>query len=178
MLTHPCLAAFGRCAGTLRSVQLVKLNSDGTRAMRDGQKYPKMIYGTAKGSFVTIQHDTNSTKTYVAEGIETALSLKTAGLKGTIVASGGIHNMKNLDVHSQEIVLAADNDAGKTDKILHTIKDHLTDKGHHVRMVMPKTPGQDFNDALQKGPEAVAQYFREAERTHSQDTSKHISRGR
>ena len=97
ILTHHCLAAFGKDhEGRLSSVQLTKLDDQGKRALTiDGEKWNKIQYGVAKGSFVLLQDDKTTNCVFIAEGLETALSIKEANVKGKIIASLGIHNISN-----------------------------------------------------------------------------------
>lgn len=114
-LSYPCLAAFGRALnGRLSSVQLTKLTEEGKRALApDGQKLAKIHYGIAKGSFVCLQEDKTVCRVFIAEGIETALSIKDAGVKGIIVASLGINNIPNYQGSEKEVILCGDNDDHK-----------------------------------------------------------------
>jgi phage/plasmid primase-like uncharacterized protein len=82
-LKHDSLASFARdVEGTLQSVQLTKLNENSARATLQGNKLPKIHYGHPKGTFVTIQFEPQSSRVFLAEGLETALSIKMAGREG------------------------------------------------------------------------------------------------
>ncbi|HUX79179.1 MAG TPA: toprim domain-containing protein [Alphaproteobacteria bacterium] len=167
ILTHSCLAAFGRDhKGRLSSVQLTKLTEEGERALtHDGQKLTKIQYGIAKGSFVCLQEDKTHDRVFIAEGIETALSLKEAGLKGRIMASLGIHNISNYQGSEKEVILCADNDAHKQDsqthKIMENTKDQFITQGKSASIIRPSQPGDDFNDVLKKqGVQSVQSYVK------------------
>ena len=155
-LAYDCLAAFGRTeTGSLSSVQLTKLDDQGNRARTsEGEKLTKIQYGLAKGSFVTLQKDKTHDRVFIAEGVETALSLKEAGLKGTIIASLGIYNMANYKGPEKEIILCGDNDDhkenSKTHSILEATKENFEDQGKSVLIIKPSNPGDDFNDVLKK----------------------------
>lgn len=71
-LGHHCFAAFGLTADNrLSSVQLTKLDDQGNRALGfDGQKFNKLQYGIAKGSFVCLQEDKTSNRIFMAEGVD------------------------------------------------------------------------------------------------------------
>jgi hypothetical protein len=103
---------------------------------------------------VTLQEDKSNTRVFIAEGVETALSLKEAGLKGTIVASLGIHNMANYKGPQKEIILCGDNDAhkehSKTHNILEATKENFETQGKSVLIIKPSHTGDDFNDVLKK----------------------------
>ena len=168
-LKHDCFAAFGHNkVGELRSVQLTKLEDTGKRALsRDGEKLNKINYGLAKGSFVTLQDAPEGIdRVFIAEGIESALSIKEAGVSGKIVASLGIYNIGNYQ-GGKEIIICADNDEHKqnarTQEILERIQNQFKEQqGRAVSIIKPFNPGQDFNDVLkEKGPQGVQDYVRE-----------------
>lgn len=166
MLGHDCFAAFGRKAdGSLSVVQVTKLNRDGTRAKnQEGDKLNKIQYGLSRESFVTLQE--GSGPVFIAEGLETAMSIKETGVAGKIVASLGIHNMANYNGPERTIVLCADNDEHKPTSQTHLLvqksMEALEDKGHTVDVLKPSTPGQDFNDVLkEQGSKGVAEYVKQ-----------------
>lgn len=166
-LQHDCLAAFGRnYEGQLSSVQLTKLDPQGRRALTtDGTKLNKIHYGIAKGSFVSLQTDKSSNHVFIAEGVETALSLKEAGIKGEIVASMGIQNMANYQGSKKEIIICADNDDHKqnsqTHKTIENTKNNFESQGKSVSIIKPNVPGDDFNDVLKKqGISGVQEYVK------------------
>lgn len=166
-LAHTCLAAFGRDKdGTLLSVQLTKLKEDGTRAtLVTGEKLAKIKYGIGKEAFVTLQSKPESQTVIIAEGVETALSIKQTGIDATIVAAQGIHNIKNYQGTEKHIVLAADNDDHKpnsgTHKVIAQAQEHFKAQGNDVTVIKPQTPGDDFNDVLKKqGVEGVKDHLK------------------
>lgn len=165
ILTQDCFAAFGRnSADELCNVQLTKLNEDGKRALSpDGEKLNKIQYGISKGTFVTVQQETaTEPRVFIAEGVETALSLKDAGLRGKIVASLGVHNIKNYEGGEKEVIICADHDgpASPTSEVIQQAREHFKELGKSVVMVKPQKEGQDFNDVLKKeGIEGVQAYL-------------------
>jgi hypothetical protein len=185
-IQHHCLAAFGRNQEErLSSVQLTKLDDQGKRALTQmGEKLSKIHYGIAKGSFVFLQEDKATNRVFMAEGIETALSLKEAGIKGRIVASMGIYNMANYQASEKEIILCADNDEHKPHsqayKTIEKAQTHFQAQGKSVSLIKPIQPGDDFNDVLKKqGPIGVQEYVKpylnlEKENTHGSYSSKEI----
>ena len=166
-LQHNCLAAFGRNQeGRLRSVQLTKLDPQGRRGLNsDGTKLSKIHYGIAKESFVHLQEDKSSSHIFIAEGVETALSLKQAGIKGTIVASQGIYNVANYKGSQKDIIICADNDENKprsqTAQVIEQAKFHFQAQDKSVAIIKPQQPGDDFNDVLKKqGIGALQEYVK------------------
>jgi len=121
---------------------------------------PKKSYGNIKGSFVSI-HNTNSDITIIAEGLETALSIKESGIDANILCSLGVYNIKNYDPDkANKIIIAHDNDGNTsiTNKIIDEAANILSSKAI-VRVVSPKELG-DFNDVLKKfGSVAVKAEF-------------------
>ncbi|MBT5389556.1 MAG: hypothetical protein HOL16_02455, partial [Alphaproteobacteria bacterium] len=168
-LKHDCFAAFGHNKdGELRSAQLTKLDEQGKRALSmSGEKLNKIQYGVAKGSFVTLQDaPKDNNRVFIAEGVETALSIKEAGVSGKIVASLGIYNIGNYQ-GGKEIIICADNDAHKansqTHKILEKIQNQFKEQQDRVvTVIKPFKPGHDFNDLLkEKGIQGVRDYVTE-----------------
>lgn len=166
-LQHDSLAAFGRNQdGRLSSVQLTKLDIQGKRALAsDGTKLNKIHYGIAKGSFVLLQEGKSTDPVFIAEGIETALSIKQAGVKGKILASMGIHNMANYQGTAKEIIICADNDDHKQNSQTHKTIEHTRNifesQGKSVSIIKPTQPGDDFNDVLKKqGISGVQEYVK------------------
>jgi hypothetical protein len=162
ILKHDSLAAFARdTQGTIQSVQLTKLNKNGSRATIQGEKLPKIHYGSPKGAFITVQYAPQSPRVFLAEGLETALSIKMVDVKGTIISVGGIHNLKNYNDEAKEIVLVCDHDkpGSPASKTIADTKQHYEKKGLSVQTLMPKTLGHDFNDVLkEQGVESVKKY--------------------
>ncbi len=184
-INYPCFAAFGRNEeGRLRSVQLTRLNDQGTRALTpEGEKLNKLHYGIAGGSFVTLQEDQNPDRVFMAEGVETALSIKEAGFVGKIVASLGIHNIPHYQGLEKEIILCADNDEhkahSKTFEMIQKTQDHFASQGKVVSIIKPFQPGDDFNDVLKKeGIPGVQKYVTPYLNPHPQthESDKEISK--
>jgi ATP-dependent exoDNAse (exonuclease V) alpha subunit len=166
-IQHDCFAAFGRDQdGRLKSVQLTKLTPDGKRALDfKGDKLNKIQYGVSGGSFVILQTGEHTGRVFIAEGLETALSIKEANVTGKIIASLGIHNISNYQGLEKEIILCADNDEHKPNSKTHTViekaQEHFTAQGHSVVLIKPSHPGDDFNDVLKKqGVQGVETYVK------------------
>ena len=129
-ISHHSFAALGKNEeGGLSSVQLTKLDLQGMRALTpEGQKLNKIQYGLSKGSFALLQEGQNTDRVFMAEGLETALSIKEANVKGKIIASLGIHNMGNYQGSENEIILCADNDDHKQNSRTHKIIENIQNK--------------------------------------------------
>jgi hypothetical protein len=120
----------------------------------------KRSFGVIKGSFVEVQsqevQEFKTNVTILAEGIETALSIKQARVPGKIMASLGVSNFKNYKAAKGEVVIiAADYDGANpaTRMALDSAKLALKEQGVDVICIKPKMDGRigcDFNDVLQR----------------------------
>ena len=144
----------------LQAVQITYLDGIGNRALdAQGNTFIKVTHGQLSGAVVTLQHDAFSNRVLIAEGVETALSIKEAGVQGTILCSLGTGNLKNLDLHGKDIVLLADWDGGYDKPSWQTLQrsqDTLQQKNTSVSIVLPcEHPALtkeklDFNDVLKQ----------------------------
>jgi hypothetical protein len=159
----PALIAFARNKdGIITGCQRLVLDpKTANKALVD---MPKKSLGSIAGSFVNINRSrANPNVTIIAEGIETALSLKQAGCDANIVCSLGISNIKNYAPSKNErIIIAADNDGPDALSNITTSQaaSHLA-KLCAIRVVRPNILG-DFNDMLRKqdlGAIAIKQLF-------------------
>ena len=168
------LASFARnSSGEVSAVQLTYLDKNNNNKLKINEQphgCVKRSFGNIKGTFVEIQKNVKNADSnqnhpiYVAEGVETALSIKEAGIKGAIVASLGVYNIKNistlteaisskdLSLGAQQIIICADNDGvlAPTNKTIEKAYQLLTETGYKVRVIKPDQEGQDFNDVLRK----------------------------
>lgn len=127
---------------------------------------PRKSFGTISGSFVNISNGDEKSNphniTIIAEGIETALSLKQSGIDVRIVCALGISNIKNyVPEDGEQVIIAADND-GKNDITNNTIDKayDILSKLSSVSVVRPEHHG-DFNDILQEQDKAGEAKVRE-----------------
>jgi Ti-type conjugative transfer relaxase TraA len=125
---------------------------------------PKKSFGKISGSFVEISKSNSDNITIIAEGLETALSIKQSDIDAKIVCSLGIHNIKDYSPKENEmIIIAADND-GESSTTNNTIIEASKLLEQHallVRVVKPEQIG-DFNDILQRqGSSAGGKEIRE-----------------
>ncbi len=152
--------------GKVKAIQITQLTESGQKAVGDnGSKLLKRTYGVQKGSFVELQKGSDKEPIILAEGVESALSVKESGIKGTVLCSLGIYNIGNLDVKNRDVIIAADWDGSfevQTWKTTEKAKLDLENKGNTVSIILPvKNPELtneklDFNDLLKKeGVESV-----------------------
>ncbi|MCZ6924021.1 MAG: AAA family ATPase [Rickettsia endosymbiont of Ixodes persulcatus] len=169
---YPTLIAFTRNKdGNITGGQSIYLNKD-TNNKADIE-VNKRSFGKIKGSFVEISKNHEEQKniayskdgnnsannvTIISEGIETSLSIKEAGIKGKILCSLGVSNIRNYEpIKGARIIIAADND-GKDAVSVHTVikaQEELISKGAIVSIIRPPEKG-DFNDMLKsQGAESI-----------------------
>ncbi len=162
--TYPALAAFARDAeGKLTSSQVTCL--DPYTANKADIVVKKRSLGSIKGTVVEIQSGEGTT--YVAEGVETALSLKEVQINGRIIVSLGLSNMSSISAHLKKedsIVLCADADGPHSTawKTSERAVEKLKQEGFKVSIIRPQgEKGRDFNDVLkEEGIEAVQKTFK------------------
>ncbi|OJW47894.1 MAG: hypothetical protein BGO67_03115 [Alphaproteobacteria bacterium 41-28] len=157
--TYPCLMAAARSVeGKITAVQPTFLDPE--IAAKATIETPKKSFGILKGSAVALQTSKDSNILFVAEGIETALSIKEAGVRGTIKATLGLSNIKRLETEGQKfsIVVCADHDppGSPASKSLEKSVQALQEKGFMITVIKPEHIHEDFNDALKRdGPQGV-----------------------
>lgn len=155
----PALMAVAKSpAKDVTAIQLTFL--DPTTANKADISVSKRSFGALIGTAVTIQEDNTSNLLFIAEGIETALSLKEAGVKGTIKASLGLSNIKNLEPKdpNTHVIICGDHDRldSQAAKSLEKSAQTLQEKGFKVMVIKPDKLGEDFNDILKiKGPQGI-----------------------
>lgn len=186
--SFPALVAFARDEGGNIT--------GGQRLLLDSKTYekakvdtPKKSFGRISGSFVEVSNPgcdlrnlsgqllkSHEAITIIAEGLETALSIKQAlsehsekkGIEQIrILCSLGISNIKNYRPREGEkIIIAADNDGpdATTHKVIENASLELSSKGAFVEIVRPERLG-DFNDMLKDkslGETAIRDSFKNA----------------
>ena len=164
---YPALAALARDKdGTVKAIQLIFLDTvTGNKAHIEVRK---QSYGMLKGAYVQLQKGEGAV--FMAEGVETALSVKEAGVKGSIYAALGISNFKNaslfLEDKNRPLILCADQDGEGSPayKTVEKAAEFLKEKGFGVSVIRPDVAQGtgDFNDVLRHaGIEGVRKYFKE-----------------
>jgi len=183
----PALIAFARDSeGNITGGQQILLNKNsGAKANVD---IPKRSFGKIAGSFVEvgiINHNHNNSDNgvivIIAEGLETALSIKQAlslersesAANTKILCSLGVTNIGNYRAKQGErIIIAADNDGvnSKTNKTIENAKISMESLGSFVEIVKPNREG-DFNDVLKAdGIGSIQESFKGAIARHSAKT--------
>lgn len=114
----------------------------------------KQTFGMMKGAAVTLAGKKDA-PTLVAEGIETALSLKQALPDVSVKVTLSKSNFMNINTRSlsQKVVLCLDQDGHdiKSDKLILNATKRLLDANKDVNLMIPKAVGQqktDYNDVI------------------------------
>jgi phage/plasmid primase-like uncharacterized protein len=149
----------------IQGIVRIFLNPDGSKlnkcyADQNGNQKPaisKANLGITKhGAVVVNLGKHNSSTMYIAEGIETALSIRQGTPDSRVLASLSVNNLSKIPIPDlvKHIVLCADQDgflANSTKTLLDTAN-HYRARGFKVSIAFPeKIPGMekaDFNDAL------------------------------
>jgi conjugative transfer relaxase protein TraI len=156
----PALMAIARDEkGDIHHIEVIKLNPN--NAKKDEKSDPiKQSFGIKDGYYVELNKAYKKEKTYLAEGVETGLSLVSVDKNARVVAVLGKGNFMTIKHHDlgKEVVLCVDNDGKKTYKnnlVIDAIE-RLEKAGKNVTVIMPKKEGHDLNDVLIKeGKEAL-----------------------
>jgi len=159
----------------VQAVQAIYL--DETSGMKAGRNVQKRTFSSVSGSGVIISKGLDKDAvTYLAEGVETALSIRDAVQHERVVAVLGKQNFAKVDpaLTTQNIVLCLDND-GKSiqdDKLVKQAVERLEQAGRQVLLAYPKHKG-DFNDvAKTQGVEGVFKALNNTISTSNQDNMK------
>jgi hypothetical protein len=141
------------------SVEAVYLD-DKTANKADMAIKPKKSFGSKKGAGVILnQGNGEDCVTYLAEGVETALSIRDAVKSERVIAILGKENFANIDgaLITNRVVLCLDNDGKSihTDPSLIKTIGRLIGQGKLIEIAAPSKV-KDFNDvSMQKGVSGV-----------------------
>ena len=160
----PAVIAVAGKNGKTNAVQVIYLNSTTADKARDLDVSKRSI-GLVKGSFVELTKNINSSTVFIAEGIETALSIAQTEPDARVICSLGISNIRNIELSSlqhKHIIICADNDGAdsSTNIIIERAAASLKENGaKSVTIIRPDKEKSDFNDALKTGgTTAIKQY--------------------
>lgn len=164
--THlPGLVAFamddqGRPTG-MQAIYLDEHTGDKRRDLPIG----KRSFGQIGGSHITLSEGkgrSTDTISFIAEGVETALSIRDAAPGHHVIATLSKSNFKNVDPNrlAKIVLLCIDNDSAGTikhGKVVSEAIDKLEKAGKEVYITIPKKEGADFNDVLKQEGKAAVQ---------------------
>lgn len=170
----PSLVAIARdWEGKVTALQHIKVDPNTSYKVKDGLS--KISRGCVTGASVKLQGDQYKTKTiFLAEGVETALSLREAGVHGEIRATLGKSNLLNVALTApsdHKLIFVADNDGNpwESDEYLIKCVQVLRQNERNVEVLFPRNMGAivkcDFNDILreEKGLEKIRNIVHEFE---------------
>lgn len=117
----------------------------------------KQTYGAINGVGIELNRGTKESVTYLAEGVETGLSIAQVERDAKILAVLSKSNFTKVNINqlTDKVVLCLDNDGNKTfsDQLILKAIIKLTDAGKKVSFIIPDKAGSDFNDTLKnQGP--------------------------
>lgn len=144
----------------VNNIQVIRLSPKNGNKIKDKEILTKQTYGACNGlgSELNPHHDNGIT--YIAEGIETGLSIIEAKRDARVVVTFGVDNFKNLkfEKFGREVCFCLDNDGDNTykKKSIFSALINAENQGKKVSYLMPKTEGHDVNDVLiSSGKESV-----------------------
>ena len=174
------LAPIKNDQGNIQGIVRIFLNKDGNKLNatymdQNGNKQPATVKANLgsmaqAGVMVNILHNSNTV--YIAEGIETALSIVQAKPQNTVFAALSVSNLKNMPVplDTKKIVLCADNDGAHaaSTKALVSAANFYLKLGLEVLIAYPEPiigkNKVDFNDVLkQHGVKSINKSLQSAE---------------
>jgi conjugative transfer relaxase protein TraI len=151
---YPALLAIGRNEkGQVQRVQVIYL--DEKTANKADLNVKKRSYAPAPGSSVNLSRNIkNKHVTYLAEGVETGLSIQQSVDNGNVEVVLGKSNFKHpsLKNMANDVVLCLDNDGTDPTKEndIHAAAIALGNKGKTVWIAKPNEIGKDYNDILKE----------------------------
>lgn len=155
---YPALLAIARNeAGQVQRVQAIFL--DEKTANKADVEVVKRSYAMAAGSSVNLSRNIkNKQVSYLAEGVETGLSVLQSVDNGNVEVVLGISNFKhsNMKNLAKNVVLCLDNDGGGStqdkgkEKQIHDAAIALISNGKTVWIAKPDEAGKDYNDVLKE----------------------------
>lgn len=150
---HPALLAIARNKDNqVQAVQAIYLNE--ATANKSEVEVVKQTWGVLADSSVDLSPDKNKAHSavYLAEGVETALSILQSLKQGQVKAILGKSNFahSNIPKQTEHVVLCLDNDGVnlKSEALIHKAVTALTEQNKTVWIAQPTAIGKDYNDLL------------------------------
>jgi len=151
--SHSGIVSFARSAdGKIKAAQAIYLDPK-TANKNKKLEINKRSLGVLKGAHVELTNNKNANNIFIAEGIETALSIAAAYPSDRVICSLGISNIRNIELREQQnIIICADNDGDNSHTNLAIEKAAYALKANgNVIITRPQKAGHDFNDVLKEG---------------------------
>jgi len=155
---HPALLALAlNKDGNVHCVHLIPLDHHGKKTGKTEFRTYKP--SAAKGTAVILRQPKEHGVMWIAEGLETALSIWIAYPNDGVMAVGSRDNLRFASVPSdvEYLVFAQDNDRDSEDggqaseRTYDTAAEHYRSLGIRTAQVMPLRAGDDWNDVLRRG---------------------------
>ena len=143
------VAIYSDSAGKPQTLHVTYLTSDGKKAHVESTR--KILSSIEPGGSVRLfDIDENDKDLYIAEGIETALSVaKIHGVKCWAVLNTALMEQFKPPAHIKNVIICADNDINYSgQKAAYTLANRLMIAGTGALVDMPAKMGTDFNDEL------------------------------
>lgn len=154
----PAMICFGRDKnGEVQCAQATYL--DPKTANKANLDVKKRAYASPSGALVSLQDSDSSNKkekgdlSFIAEGVETGLSIKDAVKNSDVVVTLGKSNFTSIDPESigQKVIFCLDNDGAQSfkDGAIHKAAERLIARGKEVLISIPNQINHtktDFND--------------------------------
>jgi phage/plasmid primase-like uncharacterized protein len=136
--------------GEQTAIHMTYLSFDG-RKIDLPKEFQRETRGVARGGSIRLAEHDPERELIVAEGLETALSvMELLGLPGwAAVYAANLKDTLQLPASVRRIIIAADNDkSGAGQRAALGAYRRWSAEGRTVQIIMPKHPGEDFNDVL------------------------------
>ena len=159
----------------LKSLHITELAEKNGKIERGNKRFFRGL--PVAGSFVTFGDISKTQTVAIAEGVETALSVKEALPNFCILASLSASFMPSiiLPSHIRNVYIFADNDNAGL-KASAQLQKRLEQEGKKAIVIAPKERGRDFNDTLRnKGVDAILQAFTNAQIPKEKNLNKKFS---
>jgi putative DNA primase/helicase len=153
--TYPAMVApYVNIDGEQTGYHATFLRPDGSgKADFRNPKWQRECRGPMRGCVIRLSPHDHTRPLLVGEGVENTLSaMQLFDLPGwSAIYAGGLGDLE-LPPAVREVFIAADNDvSGCGQRVAWTAHQRWSAEGRSVRIVMPPTPGDDFNDVLRRG---------------------------
>jgi putative DNA primase/helicase len=146
------LAPFVDVHGQLTAVHMTFMKHDGSGKADLPKEFQRECRGVVRGAAIRLMAHDPARALVLGEGIESTMAAaEIFGLPGWAAGSAGGLKTIELPPDVQQIVIAADHDeSGCSQRNAIEATRRWEAEGRTVRIVMPKTLGDDFNDVLVK----------------------------
>lgn len=140
--------------GKLNNIQVIRINPLDFNKDRQS-KLKKQTLGPSNGYFCELNKNHNNGVTYIAEGVETGMSILEAKPEARVIVTFGVSNFKNIkfSLLGKDVCFCLDNDGDATykNKSIHSGLKEAQNNNKNVSYIRPNKNGDDLNDELIRG---------------------------